>query len=74
MGRKTISNQIHSALADKIAFGESKHLDKIEQETTFGKSTYKIYSLILMIIKHDFTLIQICIFKTYKITKNRNCS
>ena len=44
MGRKTISNQIHSALADKIAFGESKHLDKIEQETTFGKSTYKIYS------------------------------
>lgn len=44
MGRKTISNQIHSALANKIAFGESKHLDKIEQETTFGKSTYKIYS------------------------------
>ena len=44
MGRKTISNQIHSALADKIAFGESKHLDKIKQETTFGKSTYKIYS------------------------------
>lgn len=44
MGRKTISNQIHSTLADKIAFGESKHLDKIEQETTFGKSTYKIYS------------------------------
>lgn len=44
MGRKTISNQIHSALADKMAFGESKHLDKIEQETTFGKSTYKIYS------------------------------
>lgn len=44
MGRKTISNQIHSALADKIAFGKSKHLDKIEQETTFGKSTYKIYS------------------------------
>lgn len=44
MGRKTISNQIHSALANRIAFGESKHLDKIEQETTFGKSTYKIYS------------------------------
>ena len=44
MGRKTISNQIHSALADKIAFGESKHLDKIERETSFGKSTYKIYS------------------------------
>ncbi len=44
MGKKTVSNQIHSALADKIAFGESKHNDKIEQETTFGKSTYKIYS------------------------------
>ena len=45
MGRKTISNQIHSALADKIAFGESKHLDKIERETSFGKSTYKIECL-----------------------------
>ena len=44
MGRKTISNQIHSALADKIAFGESKHLDKIEKVATFGISTYKIYS------------------------------
>ena len=44
MGRKTISNQIHTSLANKIAFGKSKHLDKIEQETTFGKSTYKIYS------------------------------
>lgn len=44
MGRKTIANQIHSALADKIAFGESKHIDKIEQEKKFGESTYKVYS------------------------------
>lgn len=44
MGRKTIANQIHSALADKIAYGESKHTDKIEQEKKFGESTYKIYS------------------------------
>ena len=44
MGRKTIANQIHSALADRIAFGESKHRDKIEQEVKFGESTYKIYS------------------------------
>ena len=44
MGRKTIANQIHTALADKIAFGESKHTDKIEQEKKFGESTYKVYS------------------------------
>ncbi len=44
MGRKTIANQIHSSLANKIAFGESKHTDKIEQEKKFGESTYKIYS------------------------------
>lgn len=44
MGRKTIANQIHSSLADKIAYGESKHTDKIEQEKKFGESTYKIYS------------------------------
>lgn len=44
MGRKTIANQIHSSLAIKIAFGESKHLDKMEQENKFGNSTYKIYS------------------------------
>lgn len=45
MGRKTIANQIHSALADKIAFGQSKHVDKFEQEKKFGESTYKVYSL-----------------------------
>lgn len=44
MGRKTITNQIHSSLAKRIAFGESKHIDKIEQEKKFGESTYKIYS------------------------------
>ena len=44
MGRKTIANQIHSSLANKIAFGESKHIDKIEQEKKFGDSTYRIYS------------------------------
>lgn len=44
MGRKTIANQIHSSLANKIAYGESKHIDKIEQEKIFGESTYKIYS------------------------------
>lgn len=46
MGRKTIANQIHSSLANKIAFGESKHIDKIEQEKKFGDSTYRIYSFI----------------------------
>lgn len=44
MGKKTIANQIHSSLANKISFGESKHFDKIEKEMAFGKSTYKIYS------------------------------
>lgn len=44
MGRKTIENQIHSALSAKIAFGESKHKDKIEQGKRFGESTQKIYS------------------------------
>ena len=38
MGRKTIENQIHSALADKIAYGESKHKDKIEQERNSEKA------------------------------------
>lgn len=44
MGRKTIANQIHSSLAGKISYGESKHIDKLEQEKKFGDSTYKIYS------------------------------
>ncbi len=44
MGRKTIENQIHSSLSAKIAFGESKHKDKIEQGKKFGESTQKIYS------------------------------
>ncbi len=44
MSRKTIANQIHSSLANKIAYEESKHTDKIEQEKKFGESTYKIYS------------------------------
>ena len=49
MGRKTISNQIHSALADKIAFGESKHLDKIERETSSVKALIKSIPSALMI-------------------------
>ena len=41
MGRKTIANQIHSSLADKIAYGESKHTDKIEQEKKKKKNENK---------------------------------
>ena len=44
MGRKTIANQIHSSLASRIAFGESKHNHKFEENKRFGESTYKIYS------------------------------
>lgn len=45
MGRKqNIENLFHTNLKDKINFGKSKHLDKIEQGLTFGESTYKIYS------------------------------
>lgn len=40
--KKAIANQLHNALKDKIAFGQSKHQDK--QELGFGESTYKIYS------------------------------
>lgn len=44
MGRNTIANQIHASVVDKISYGESKHIDKLEQEKKFGGSTYKIYS------------------------------
>lgn len=43
MARKqSIENIIHTSLKDKIAFGDSKHLDK--QNLGFGESSYKIYS------------------------------
>lgn len=45
MARKqNIENLIHTNLKDKIAFGQSKHMDKTNQSLTFGESTYKIYS------------------------------
>lgn len=45
MARKqNIENLIHTNLKDKIAFGQSKHMDKTNQNLTFGESTYKIYS------------------------------
>lgn len=45
MGRKqNIENLFHTNLKDKISFGESKHLDKVNQNLNFGKSTYRIYS------------------------------
>ena len=40
--KKAIENQLHNALRNKIAFGQSKHKDKAD--IGFGKSTYKIYS------------------------------
>ncbi|MDD3139373.1 MAG: tyrosine-type recombinase/integrase [Lachnospiraceae bacterium] len=43
MKKQNIKNIIHTALKDKIAFGESKHNAKKELDG-FGKSTYKIYS------------------------------
>lgn len=43
MARKqSIENLIHTELKNKIAFGESKHLDK--KNLGFGESNYKIYS------------------------------
>lgn len=45
MGRKqNIENLFHTNLKDKISFGQSKHADKVNQNLTFGESTYKIYS------------------------------
>lgn len=45
MARKqSVENLFHTNLKNKIAFGESKHLDKIGQGLNFGESTYKIYS------------------------------
>lgn len=45
MARKqNIENLFHTNLKDKIAFGESKHADKVSQNLNFGESTYKIYS------------------------------
>lgn len=45
MGRKqNIENLFHTNLKDKISFGESKHLDKVNQNLNFGESTYRIYS------------------------------
>lgn len=40
--KKAIENQLHNALKDRIAFGQSKHQDK--RDLGFGESTYKIYS------------------------------
>lgn len=40
--KKTVEHIIHNTLANKIAFGESKHANK--QDVGFGVSTYKIYS------------------------------
>lgn len=40
--KQTIMYAVHGALANKIAFGESKHKNK--QELGFGESSYKIYS------------------------------
>jgi len=40
--KRTVENVIHSALKNKIAFGQSKHEDK--KQLGFGKSNYKIYS------------------------------
>lgn len=43
MARKqSVENLFHTALKNKIAFGESKHADKVG--LGFGVSTYKIYS------------------------------
>lgn len=43
MARKQkIENLFHTALKNKIAFGKSKHVDKVNLD--FGQSTYKIYS------------------------------
>lgn len=45
MARKQkVENLFHTALKDKIAFGESKHADKASQNLSFGESTYRIYS------------------------------
>lgn len=40
--KQNIENLFHTALKDKIAFGQSKHADK--DNLDFGQSTYKIYS------------------------------
>lgn len=40
--KRTLENQIVSSLKDKIAFSQSKHLDK--QNLKWGESNYKIYS------------------------------
>lgn len=40
--KQNIENLFHTALKDKIAFGQSKHADKVNLD--FGQSTYKIYS------------------------------
>lgn len=45
MARKqSVENLFHTTLKNKIAFGESKHADKTNQNLSFGASTYKIYS------------------------------